>query len=86
MMSMIIVLQVIAFAAAVLRMTGTRDDEVRRKSSFARRLYARDCDDSDRAARLLSTPHVDPLLVVGPATVLYNWVEELQTWGYFRVG
>lgn len=27
----------------------------------------------------------EPFLVVGPASVLYNWVDELETWGYFKV-
>ena len=27
-----------------------------------------------------------PFLVIGPATVMYNWVEEFQTWGHFSVG
>ena len=26
-----------------------------------------------------------PFLIVGPASVLYNWVDELETWGYFTV-
>ena len=25
-------------------------------------------------------------LIVGPASVLYNWVDEFDTWGYFSVG
>ena len=25
-------------------------------------------------------------LIVGPASVLYNWVDELETWGHFTVG
>ena len=25
-------------------------------------------------------------LIVGPASVLYNWVDEFETWGYFTVG
>ena len=25
-------------------------------------------------------------LIIGPASVLYNWVDELETWGHFTVG
>ena len=27
-----------------------------------------------------------PFLIIGPASVLYNWVDELNTWGHFTVG
>lgn len=27
-----------------------------------------------------------PFLVIGPATVMYNWLDEFETWGHFRVG
>lgn len=29
---------------------------------------------------------VDPFLIIGPGSVLYNWMDELETWGYFTVG
>ena len=25
-------------------------------------------------------------LIIGPASVLFNWVNELETWGHFGVG
>jgi len=28
----------------------------------------------------------DPFLIIGPGSVLYNWMDELETWGYFTVG
>ena len=28
----------------------------------------------------------DPFLIIGPGSVLYNWMDELDTWGYFTVG
>ena len=27
-----------------------------------------------------------PFLIVSPSSVLYNWEDELETWGYFKVG
>lgn len=27
-----------------------------------------------------------PFLVIGPASVMYNWLDEFETWGHFRVG
>ncbi|ELU06400.1 hypothetical protein CAPTEDRAFT_223034 [Capitella teleta] len=27
-----------------------------------------------------------PFLIIGPASVLYNWIEELETWGHFAIG
>ena len=29
---------------------------------------------------------IDPFLIIGPGSVLYNWMDELETWGYFTVG
>lgn len=27
-----------------------------------------------------------PFLIIGPGSVLYNWMDELEAWGYFSVG
>lgn len=27
-----------------------------------------------------------PFLIIGPASVLYNWESEFNTWGYFSIG
>lgn len=29
--------------------------------------------------------HRHPFLIISPGSVLYNWMEELDTWGYFTV-
>jgi SNF2 family DNA or RNA helicase len=27
-----------------------------------------------------------PFLIMCPASVLYNWIDELNTWGHFAIG
>ncbi|KAF4109865.1 DNA excision repair protein ERCC-6-like 2 isoform X1 [Onychostoma macrolepis] len=64
--------QVIGFLAAVLRKTGTWKDVENNKPQF-----------------LLSQKPTEQVqkvfLIVAPLSVLYNWKDELDTWGHFRV-
>ncbi|MBN3297814.1 ER6L2 protein, partial [Amia calva] len=64
-------IQVISFLAAVLHKKGTRDDIERNVPDF-----------------LLSQKPKSAVnkifLIVAPLSVLYNWKEELDTWGHFR--
>ncbi|XP_066299011.1 DNA excision repair protein ERCC-6-like 2 [Branchiostoma lanceolatum] len=62
--------QVISFLSAVLGRTGTREDII----NFKKRKHAPP-DDEKKV-----------FLIVSPASVLYNWLDELETWGHFRVG
>lgn len=34
---------------------------------------------------LEASRNLHPFLIIGPGCVLYNWLEELDTWGYFAV-
>ncbi|XP_021071198.1 DNA excision repair protein ERCC-6-like 2 isoform X1 [Mus pahari] len=68
-------IQVISFLAAVLHKKGTREDIENNMPEF-----------------LLKSMKKEPLstakkmfLIVAPLSVLYNWKDELDTWGYFRV-
>ena len=71
-------MQVISFIAAVAQKTGTKVDVIRQKPAFIRRMYEN--------AELYEPVAVGPFLIIAPATVLYNWVDELLTWGHFTVG
>ncbi|XP_064606212.1 DNA excision repair protein ERCC-6-like 2 [Liolophura sinensis] len=67
--------QVIAFLSALLRKQGNREDVMRLKPKFIREL-----SDTER----LDDPAIrKPFLIIGPGSVLYNWLDELETWGYF---
>ncbi|XP_074526466.1 DNA excision repair protein ERCC-6-like 2 [Halichoeres trimaculatus] len=65
--------QVIGFLAAVLHKTGTREDIENNRPQF-----------------LLSQKPSKPskpnkvFLIVAPLSVLYNWKDELETWGHFQ--
>lgn len=67
-------IQVIGFLAAVLHKSGTWEDL-----------------ESNRPQFLLTQPtskYCRPnkaFLIVAPLSLLYNWKEELETWGYFQV-
>ena len=72
--------QVIGFLSAVLGKTGTKTDVMKQKPRFIREL-------SDDAKAY--EDNIEPkktFLIIGPASVLYNWVDELETWGHFTVG
>ncbi|XP_042542597.1 DNA excision repair protein ERCC-6-like 2 isoform X2 [Dipodomys spectabilis] len=67
--------QVISFLAAVLHKKGTREDIVNNMPEFLLRSMKK--DPSCVAKKMF--------LIVAPLSVLYNWKDELDTWGYFRV-
>ncbi|KAG8455320.1 hypothetical protein GDO86_001498 [Hymenochirus boettgeri] len=69
-------IQVIAFLAAVLHKKGTREDIENNMPEFLLRTVRKDCS---------SLFPKKVFLIVSPLSVLYNWKEELETWGYFRV-
>ncbi len=75
-------MQVIAFMAAVLGKTGTKEDVYKQRPQFIRQMSTLDENET-----LDCEPREKKVfLVVGPASVLYNWVDELETWGHFSVG
>ncbi|XP_058551475.1 DNA excision repair protein ERCC-6-like 2 isoform X6 [Neofelis nebulosa] len=67
--------QVISFLAAVLHKKGTREDIENNMPEFLLRSMKKE------------TPSIAKkmFLIVAPLSVLYNWRDELDTWGYFRV-
>ncbi|CAH2294299.1 DNA excision repair ERCC-6-like 2 isoform X1 [Pelobates cultripes] len=69
-------IQVISFLAAVLQKKGTREDIENNMPEFLLRTMKKDCT-------LLPPKKV--FLIVSPLSVLYNWKDELETWGYFKV-
>uniref|UniRef100_A0A3B4AVV4 Helicase ATP-binding domain-containing protein n=1 Tax=Periophthalmus magnuspinnatus TaxID=409849 RepID=A0A3B4AVV4_9GOBI len=62
--------QVIGFLAAVLHKKGTWEDEENNRPSFLVRIFKKG-------------PYY-VFLVVAPLSVLYNWKDELETWGHFQ--
>lgn len=66
--------QVIGFLASVLRKTGTWEDVENNRPQFL------------LSQKLSIQPKVQKVfLIVAPLSVLYNWKDELDTWGHFRV-
>ncbi|XP_057576991.1 DNA excision repair protein ERCC-6-like 2 [Hippopotamus amphibius kiboko] len=68
--------QVISFLAAVLGKKGTREDIENNMPEFLLRSMKKE---------LSSSTAKKMFLIVAPLSVLYNWRDELDTWGYFRV-
>ncbi|XP_007937382.1 DNA excision repair protein ERCC-6-like 2 [Orycteropus afer afer] len=68
--------QVISFLAAVLHKKGTREDIENNMPEFLLRSMKKE-GPSCTAKKMF--------LIVAPLSVLYNWRDELDTWGYFRV-
>lgn len=68
--------QVISFLAAVLHKKGTREDIENNMPEFLLRNIKKEST-SSTAKKMF--------LIVAPLSVLYNWKDELDTWGYFRV-
>ncbi|XP_036996900.2 DNA excision repair protein ERCC-6-like 2 isoform X2 [Artibeus jamaicensis] len=68
--------QVISFLAAVLHKKGTREDIENNMPEFLLRSLKKEPPPS--VAKKM-------FLIVAPLSVLYNWRDELDTWGYFRV-
>ncbi|XP_060236319.1 DNA excision repair protein ERCC-6-like 2 isoform X3 [Meriones unguiculatus] len=67
--------QVISFLAAVLHKKGTREDIENNMPEFLLKSMKKE----------LSSTAKKMFLIVAPLSVLYNWKDELDTWGYFRV-
>ncbi|XP_032940979.1 DNA excision repair protein ERCC-6-like 2 isoform X1 [Catharus ustulatus] len=68
-------IQVISFLAAVLHKKGTHEDIENNMPEFLLRTMKKGS-------------HCNPkktFLIVAPLSVLYNWKDELDTWGYFKV-
>nr|XP_033784078.1 DNA excision repair protein ERCC-6-like 2 isoform X2 [Geotrypetes seraphini] len=67
-------IQVIAFMSAVLHKKGTREDIENNMPEF----LLRSMNKQSVASRKM-------FLIVTPLSVLFNWKDELDAWGYFRV-
>ncbi|XP_015704785.1 DNA excision repair protein ERCC-6-like 2 isoform X2 [Coturnix japonica] len=67
--------QVISFLAAVLRKKGTREDIENNMPEFLRKTVEKESKCNPKKI----------FLIVAPLSVLYNWKDELDTWGYFKV-
>ncbi|XP_028270875.1 DNA excision repair protein ERCC-6-like 2 [Parambassis ranga] len=65
--------QVIGFLAAVLHKTGTWEDIKNNRPQFLQSQMPSKQSNCSKA-----------FLIVAPLSVLYNWKEELETWGHFR--
>ena len=63
----------------MLQKTGTKHDVMRKKPSFIRKMSDNYHSYEDSEAKL-------PFLIIGPASILYNWLDEFDTWGHFSVG
>ncbi|XP_041889075.1 DNA excision repair protein ERCC-6-like 2 isoform X2 [Corvus kubaryi] len=68
-------IQVISFLAAVLHKKGTREDIENNMPEFLLRTMKKGSDCNPKKT----------FLIVAPLSVLYNWKDELDTWGYFKV-
>ncbi|KAL2079540.1 hypothetical protein ACEWY4_025284 [Coilia grayii] len=66
--------QVISFLAAVLRKTGTWEDAEKNVPHF---LLSQKSAEKNKVKKVY--------LIIAPLSLLYNWKEELDTWGYFKV-
>ncbi|XP_063151290.1 DNA excision repair protein ERCC-6-like 2 [Candoia aspera] len=67
--------QVISFLAAVLKKKGTRADIENNMPDFLQRMMRKE----------MSSVLKKTFLIVAPLSVLYNWKDELDAWGYFKV-
>ncbi|XP_068279810.1 DNA excision repair protein ERCC-6-like 2 isoform X4 [Nyctibius grandis] len=68
-------IQVISFLAAVLHKKGTREDIENNMPEFLLRTVKKESKCNPKKT----------FLIVAPLSVLYNWKDELDTWGYFKV-
>ncbi|XP_037228866.1 DNA excision repair protein ERCC-6-like 2 isoform X2 [Falco rusticolus] len=68
-------IQVISFLAAVLHKKGTREDIENNMPEFLLRTMKKESRCNPKKT----------FLIVAPLSVLYNWKDELDTWGYFKV-
>ncbi|XP_077155747.1 DNA excision repair protein ERCC-6-like 2 [Ranitomeya variabilis] len=69
-------IQVISFLAAVLHKKGTREDIENNMPAFLLRTMRKEHSPA-------FTKRV--FLIVSPLSVLFNWRDELETWGYFKL-
>ncbi|KYO20697.1 DNA excision repair protein ERCC-6-like 2 [Alligator mississippiensis] len=69
-------IQVISFLAAVLHKKGTRKDIENNMPDFLLRTVKKEPKRVPKKT----------FLIVAPLSVLYNWRDELDIWGYFRIG
>ncbi|XP_078242302.1 DNA excision repair protein ERCC-6-like 2 isoform X2 [Pogona vitticeps] len=67
--------QVISFLAAMLHKKGTRADIENNMPDFLLRTMKKEKSSAPKRT----------FLIVAPLSVLYNWKDELDTWGYFKV-
>ncbi|KAJ0067628.1 hypothetical protein NL108_008952, partial [Boleophthalmus pectinirostris] len=65
--------QVIGFLAAILHKKGTWEDIENNRPSF---LQSQACNKQTSSNKVF--------LIVAPLSVLYNWKDELETWGHFQ--
>ncbi|NXD43807.1 ER6L2 protein, partial [Copsychus sechellarum] len=68
-------IQVISFLAAVLHKKGTHEDIENNMPEFLLRTMKKGSDCNPKKT----------FLIVAPLSVLYNWKDELDTWGYFKI-
>ncbi|NXY41778.1 ER6L2 protein, partial [Ceuthmochares aereus] len=68
-------IQVISFLAAVLHKKGTREDIENNMPEFLLKKMKKEWKCNIKKT----------FLIVAPLSVLYNWKDELDTWGYFKV-
>ncbi|KAH9510325.1 DNA excision repair protein ERCC-6-like 2 [Bulinus truncatus] len=69
-------IQVIGFLSAVLGKQGNQNDTLKMVPEFIKRMYNYVPDN-------LPINKCHPFLIIGPSAVLYNWLDELNTWGFF---
>ncbi|KAM4049432.1 DNA excision repair protein ERCC-6-like 2 [Anomaloglossus baeobatrachus] len=69
-------IQVISFLAAVLHKKGTREDIENNMPEFLLKTMRK--EHSPTSAKRV-------FLIVSPLSVLFNWRDELETWGYFKL-
>ncbi|XP_022803262.1 DNA excision repair protein ERCC-6-like 2 isoform X2 [Stylophora pistillata] len=67
--------QVISFIAAILGKTGTKAD-----------IFHKFMDGKAHGKQKKVSPQTGTFLVVSPGSVMFNWRDELQTWGHFKTG
>ena len=69
--------------SAILGKTGTKRDILKQRPQFIRQMSTLD-EGTYNGSSESSEKKV--FLIIGPASVLYNWIDELETWGYFSTG
>ncbi|BFY99657.1 hypothetical protein BsWGS_02697 [Bradybaena similaris] len=69
-------IQVISFLAALLGKQGNHVDTLHAIPKFIRQM-------SDDIPSSPPKQAHKPFLIIGPSAVMYNWLDEFKTWGYF---